>query len=243
MRPRAPLEALIFDVDGTLAETEELHRRAFNAAFRAWGLPWSWSRERYRALLAVTGGKERLLHFLETDRPAAAERGRTLVAEIHAEKTARYHALLAAEGGALRPGVRRLLGEARAAGLRLAVATTTTPANVEALIRIAFGRPATALFEVVAAGDAVARKKPDPEVYRLALGRLGLPAGACLAFEDSANGLKAALGAGLATVVTPGLYTDGQDFVGASLVAPSLEAVGLGELEALVPAQAVVGLA
>lgn len=244
MRPGAAgsLRALIFDVDGTLAETEELHRRAFNAAFAEAGLSWHWSRRRYRALLAVTGGKERLRHFLEAEAPPGAERLETAraVAALHAAKTRHYLALLEREGGALRPGVRALVEAARAAGLRLAIATTTSPANVEALVRLGFGCASAALFEVVAAGDAVARKKPDPAVYRLALARLGLAPEACLAFEDSANGLAAARGAGLATVVTPGLYTSGEDFAGAALVVGSLAAVALADLACLPPAAAQV---
>ena len=131
--------------------------------------------------------------------------------------------MIAAGGVALRPGVAELLAAARAGGVRLAVATTTTPDNVEALVRATMGVPAAAVFEVIAAGDEVAAKKPAPDVYELALARLGLPAAGCVAVEDLRNGLLAAKAAGLFTVVCPSRFTAGEDFAGADLVVPSLE--------------------
>lgn len=220
----APLQALIFDVDGTLAETEEAHRLAFNAAFAAAGTGWDWSRETYRRLLLVTGGKERMAAFAaETGAALAPER----IAALHADKTARYAALVAGGAVALRPGVAALLEAARARGLRLAVATTTSRPNVEALCAAAFGRPAAALFDALACGDEVARKKPAPDVWLLALERLGLPAETCLAFEDSAPGLASAKAAGLPVVVTSSLFTEGDDFAGADLVLRDLSAFRL----------------
>ena len=130
----------------------------------------------------------------------------------------------------LRPGVAHLLDEARAAGLRLAIATTTTPENVTALLVPALGPEAMSWFEAVGAGDIVPAKKPAPDIYLWVLERLGLPASDCLAFEDSENGLRAALGAGLATVVTPCDYTRGQDFAGAAAVLDSLEGLALPHL-------------
>lgn len=206
------LAALLFDVDGTLAETEEAHRAAFNAAFAARGLDWHWSQDDYRRLLATTGGKERIAAYL-------AARGGALPAEeiaaIHADKTARYVALIAAGDLPLRPGVAELIAAARAAGLALAVATTTSRPNVEALVQAAWGRPAEAVFDVIAAGDEVARKKPAPDVYSLALARLGLPAEAAIAVEDSRNGLLSAQAAGLRVLLAPSLYTDHEDHSGA----------------------------
>ena len=219
------MKALIFDVDGTLAETEEAHRRAFNDAFAAHGLGWHWSVEDYRRLLRTTGGKERMAAHRAAlgDGPDDAA-----IAAIHRDKTDRYAAILAA-GIAPRPGVAALIAAARAAGLRLAVATTTSPANVEALSRCLFDAPATAVFDVIAAGDEVAAKKPAADVYLLALGRLGVAAAEALAFEDSRNGLLSARGAGLATVVTPSLYTAGEDFTGAAAVLDSLAGLDLGQ--------------
>lgn len=216
MLPRA----LIFDVDGTLAETEELHRRAFNETFAAESLPWHWDKAAYRRLLDVAGGKERIAHFL-TSGPEGADRAAGRIAELHAAKTRRYTAL-AAVGAPLRPGVARLIQEARHAGVRLAIATTTSLPNVEALLVAAFGSEAMALFDVVGAGDVVPAKKPAPDIYSYVLERLDLPGASCVAFEDSTNGLKAARGAGLATIVTPGIYTEGDDFAGALAVLSDL---------------------
>ncbi len=196
-----PLEALIFDVDGTLAETEEIHRAAFNAAFAAAGLEWHWDVALYTRLLDTTGGKERIRRHAEMAGlpiPSAAE-----IAALHADKTARYVDLV--HGGAveLRPGIAQLLKDAAAAGLRLAIATTTSRPNVDALLAATLKADP---FEVIAAGDEVAAKKPAPDVYLLALARLGLPAAACIAIEDTQNGLAAATRAGLRTVITPSLY-------------------------------------
>ncbi|MGR3823262.1 MAG: HAD-IA family hydrolase [Salipiger marinus] len=211
------LAALIFDVDGTLAETEEAHRHAFNLSFAEAGLGWHWDRDTYRRLLRTTGGKERMRRFAqETGQPAPD------VTALHARKTETYARLLA-QGLALRPGVADLVTAARAAGLRLAVATTTSAPNVQALARACWGRDADQVFDVIAAGDEVPRKKPAADIYTLALARLGLPAGAALAFEDSRNGVLAARGAGLRVVVTPALYTEAEDFTGALAVIPSLE--------------------
>ncbi len=150
--------------------------------------------------------------------PPSLESFDALVARLHAAKTRHYTELLAAGGIPLRPGVRRLLAAARAAGLRLAIATTTTPANVSALLRHALGPDAESWFEVIGAGDVVPAKKPAPDIYYYVLERLGLAPAACLAFEDSENGLRAARGANLATVVTVNDYTRGHDFGGAAIV-------------------------
>jgi HAD superfamily hydrolase (TIGR01509 family) len=212
------LEALIFDVDGTLAETEELHRVAFNDAFAAAGLPWHWDQALYAQLLAVTGGKERIAHFQHVanlpDRLDA-----TAIAALHAEKTARYAARVAQGGLALRPGVRRLLNQAHDAKLRLAIATTTSRPNVEALLAACAPLPA---FDVIAAGDEVARKKPAPDVYQAALAALDLPPDACLAIEDTENGLRSAAGAGLRCVMTVSVYGGTGPFAGAAAVLSDL---------------------
>lgn len=213
--------ALIFDVDGTLAETEELHRAAFNASFAAAGLGRVWTQAIYRRLLTVTGGKERIAAW-------CGETGMVLspseIAALHADKTAHYAAQMAAGQIALRPGVARIMADARTRGVALAIATTTSRENVEALTRAVWGATAAEIFDVTAAGDEVAAKKPAPDVYLLALERLALPPGAALAFEDSRNGLLAATAAGLRTVVTPSIYSAGEDFSGAFAVLPDLAA-------------------
>jgi HAD superfamily hydrolase (TIGR01509 family) len=218
------LEAIIFDVDGTLAETEELHRASFNLAFTDAGLPWHWDQELYGRLLEVTGGKERLRHFIDSQpsNPLGAHPAAT-IASLHAAKTAHYAGLV--ERGALqfRPGFAALIEDARRAGIRLAIATTTSLPNVEALLRANFGERATTLFEVIAAGDSVTRKKPAPDIYLSVLAQMQLSAGDCLAVEDSCNGLLSALAAGIATLVVRSNYTREQQFPGAALVVDDLE--------------------
>jgi HAD superfamily hydrolase (TIGR01509 family) len=209
------MEAVIFDVDGTLAETEEIHRRAFNEAFAASGLDWHWDRSLYADLLQVTGGKERIRHYATNhpaegwirDEPSASSR----IAELHRAKTARYTALVEADGIGLRPGVGRLVRQARAEGVRLAVATTSSLPNVMSLLAMTLGADGPGLFDVIAAGDMAARKKPAPDIYALALDRLGLPAHACVAIEDSFNGVMAARRAGLPVLATTSTYTRLED--------------------------------
>ena len=215
------LKALIFDVDGTLADTErDGHRIAFNRAFADAGLDWEWSEALYGELLSVTGGKERIRYYLDRynrgfDRPADLD---GFIAGLHRAKTDHYTKLLAEGEIPLRLGVRRLLETARREGLRLAIATTTTPANVQALLEHALGPASPGWFDVIAAGDVVPAKKPAPDIYDLALAELGLSAADCLAFEDSENGIRSARGAGLGTLVTINEYTRSHDFEGALLV-------------------------
>ncbi len=231
----APIRALIFDVDGTLAETEELHRRAFNETFAEEGLGWHWDRDLYRELLKTTGGKERMRAYIRDHKPGAVPDD-AAIPEIHKRKTARYGSLMAAGEIALRPGIAELIEDARAQGVRVAVATTTNRPNVDALSRACWGRPAEEVFEVVAAGDMVAAKKPAPDVYLLALERLGLAPEACLAFEDSRNGLLSAKGADLRCIVSPGPYTADQDFAEADAVLDCFSEVStIGRLRTLFP--------
>ena len=218
------LSALLFDVDGTLADTEETHRQAFNAAFMEFRLPYEWSPEQYEVLLRISGGKERLAHFFERLPVSREEKDRLLanVSGLHRVKTERYAELVASGGSPLRPGIARLLNEATAAGLRVGIASTTTSANVAALLDAELGSNAHKRFAVIACGDVVPAKKPAPDIYRLALSALGLGAADAVAFEDSANGLAAAKAAGLFTVVTPTRWTMSQDFGQADLTLPHL---------------------
>ncbi len=232
------LTTLLFDVDGTLADTEEIHRQSFNKAFQQAGLDWEWSQDLYGELLAVTGGKERIKHYLATHRPGF-EPPRNLdeyVAGLHAAKTDIYTRAMAAGELPLRPGVLRLLKEARETGLRLGIATTTTPANVTALLQHNVSPDAIGWFEVIAAGNVVPAKKPAPDIYHYAMEAMGVDADECLALEDSENGLRAALEAGLATLVTVNHYTHDHDFAGAAMVVDSL-----GEPDA--PMEVLAGMA
>jgi HAD superfamily hydrolase (TIGR01509 family) len=219
------LLALLFDVDGTLADTErDGHRPAFNQAFKDAGLDWHWDVALYGKLLAVTGGKERMKFYIDHFRPdyRKPDNFDDMVAELHKAKT-RHYATLAAQGGIpMRPGVKRLLSEARVAGLRLAIATTTTPENVTVLLEHSLGSGTQDWFEVIAAGDIVPAKKPAPDIYHYALEKMGLNPADCLAFEDSENGLRSSLGAGLKTLVTVNDYTLDHDFTGAAVVLSDL---------------------
>lgn len=218
------LKALIFDVDGTLADTErDGHRIAFNMAFNDAGLDWNWDEELYGELLAVTGGKERMTHFIKTHRPNEwSDDMPNRIVALQAKKTQFYTQLLSEGKIPLRTGVARLLNEARAAGLRLAIATTTTPENVTALLTHTLGAESIQWFDVIAAGDIVPAKKPAPDIYHYALTKMGLHANECLAFEDSYNGIQSTNQAGIKTIVTVNGYTEADDFNGAMVVLSDL---------------------
>jgi len=209
------IHALIFDVDGTLAETEEAHREAFNRVFAREGFGWIWSVERYRELLRVTGGKERIARYL-------ADEGLSLsperIAALHGLKNEAYMQILRGGGAQLRTGIAEIVAEARVAGVKLAICTTTSRVNIETLLDVTLGPEGRSMFPVVVTGEDVRAKKPDPEAYLLALAQLGLPASQCLALEDSRNGVAAAVAAGVRVVACPSLYTSHEAFPGATAV-------------------------
>ncbi|MCL1960849.1 MAG: HAD-IA family hydrolase [Desulfovibrionaceae bacterium] len=220
------IDALLFDVDGTLADTEEAHRIAFNAAFERAGLDWRWQPREYRRLLEVTGGKERIRGYIGALPVGDGERRRLLerVSALHEDKTRIYTRIVRDGGVRLRPGVERLMREALAAGCRLAIATTTSAVNVQALLEATLGARGLDWFSAIACGDQALRKKPAPDIHQLALARLGIEPARAVAIEDSLNGLRAARAAGLWTLVTPNFWTEGADFEreGAGLVLPHL---------------------
>ncbi|MCK1626248.1 HAD family hydrolase [Bradyrhizobium sp. 160] len=217
--------ALIFDVDGTLAETEELHRQAFNHAFLRHGLGWEWDRAVYKDLLLVTGGKERMRAYharLRIAQPLADED----IAELHRIKTAHYAELVETGCCPLRPGVAELLAAARARGQRLAIATTTSHGNIDALLSQALGPGWARVFDAIVAGDDVRHKKPAPDVYLEVLARLKLTAHDCVAIEDSANGLIAASRAGIPVLITRSMFFGDDDFSAARVVLDDLSRLG-----------------
>lgn len=218
------LKALLFDLDGTLADTEETHRQAFNYAFVHFGLPWEWTKPLYRELLAVSGGHERIARYIETLNASEADktRFRALVPAIHESKTKLYTELIGDGRCLLRPGVARLFDEASREGIQLAIASTTSSANVDALLTRHLGDAGPHRFAAIACAGLVERKKPAPDIYRLVLGMLGRSADECAAFEDSPNGVRAAKRAGLFTVVTPSQWTQGEPFEEADLLLPHL---------------------
>jgi HAD superfamily hydrolase (TIGR01509 family) len=229
-----PLSALVFDVDGTLADTEPFHLEAFNEAFAAEGLDWHWDEDLYAQLLDVSGGKERILHYwkktrghlLDIDGAALRE----TIDRIHLAKTAVYEGMVNEGRVQLRPGVLPLMEDARQHGMHLAIATTTSPVNIAALLRRAIGATWRLSFPVICDASSAPVKKPHPQVYLQVLRRLGLPAQACIAFEDSSNGLRAARAANIPTIVTPTRFTAGHDFSGALQVRGGLTSVRVQEL-------------
>ena len=227
------LQALIFDVDGTLADTELAHLAAFNQAFAQEGIGWQWDVPLYTQMLEVSGGKERMLHYWKQVRPDVTDLGNRVqatIARLHELKTAAYEQAVRDGAVQLRPGVLKLIEAAHAEGLRLAIATTTSAVNIVALLRRAIGPDWQRFFTVVEDASTAPRKKPDPMVYQQTLARLAVPAAACLAFEDSANGLMAARTAKLATIVTPNDFTAHHDFTGALRVLPDLAGVSVAQL-------------
>ena len=219
------LAALIFDVDGTLADTErDGHRVAFNLAFEEAGLDWDWTPELYGELLAVTGGKERIRFYLEKFNTTFEKPGNfsEFVAGLHAAKTSFYTKLMSEGKIPLRSGVERLLREAKEAGIRLAIATTTTPENVTALLTYTLGEESLKWFEVIGAGDVVPAKKPAPDIYHYVMEAMNLAPEQCVAFEDSYNGIRSAVQARLTTLITTNGYTKDDDFSGAAIVLDQL---------------------
>jgi HAD superfamily hydrolase (TIGR01509 family) len=220
------LKALIFDVDGTLADTESAHRAAFNHAFAEEGLDWVWDEALYIELLEISGGKERIAHYWKQTRGdivgIEADSLRDTIARLHELKTAAYEGMVNDGMVSLRPGVLRLIESAHEQGLALAIATTTSPVNIAALLRKAIGAHWRSLFGVVEDASTAPRKKPHPQVYLQTLQRMGMAGNDCLAIEDSANGLQAALAAGLPTVITPNGFTAHHRFEGALRVVPDL---------------------
>jgi len=220
-----PLRALIWDVDGTLAETErDGHLPAFNAAFEALGVPWRWSVERYGELLCVTGGYERLLHDMasQPDAPVTLAECERLALQVHLDKNQRYARIVAEGRIPLREGVRALMEDCRAAGLPMAIATTTSRSNVEALLGAHLGAAWREWFACVLCGEDAPRKKPDPQVYVLALEGLGLQANEVLAIEDSPVGVRACVAAGVPVLVTRSVYFADAQCPGALAVGPNL---------------------
>ncbi|HEX5337812.1 MAG TPA: HAD-IA family hydrolase [Gallionella sp.] len=221
-------KAIIFDVDGTLADTEDGHRKSFNKAFAESGLDWNWDVALYDKLLKVTGGKERIKYFVETCLPEFVKPAdyEGFVKNLHAVKTKHYNAMLREGHIPLRPGIKQLIADAHAGGIVLAISTTTTPENVSTLLEVGLGKDWEKHFAALGCGDIVPHKKPAPDIYFWVLDKLGLNAADCIALEDSENGLRSSLAASIKTFVTINHYTRNQDFSGAAGVFDDLSDLG-----------------
>ncbi len=229
-----PVKAILWDVDGVLAETErDGHRVAFNRAFEAHGLSWRWSVEHYGELLAVTGGRERLMHDMRNraDAPQVADERDKLARALHKAKNQFYAELVRTQGLPLREGVQSLLQACRKRGLRMAVTTTTSRSNLDALMHHHFGADWATGFDAVVCGEDVAQKKPDPDVYLQALKQLDLGPLETLAIEDSPGGVAAARAAHVPVVVTRSIYFANATLDGAVAIGP-----GLGQRQGWRPA-------
>ncbi len=214
------LKAIIFDVDGTLANTEETHRQSFNSAFTEFGLGYHWSEQEYAELLSISGGRERITAYLKARefKHKSDPELREFALRLHQRKSEIYRESLVAGHVGLRNGVMRLITEARQRDVKLGIATATSRSNVETLLQNNLGKDALAQFDAVVTSDIVKDKKPSPAVYQFAIAELGLTPETCIAIEDTTNGNKAARAAGLKTVITTHAFTIDNDFTGASLV-------------------------
>jgi len=211
-------------MDGTIADTEDIHRQAFNIAFEEFGYPLNWSHEEYTSLLSISGGKERIRHCLKTYRLIGDnhEELYKITDAIHLKKSDLYRRLLVEHKITLRPGIHRLIAESRSAGLRLAIATSSSRKNVDTLLHNTFGPTGIELFPTIVTSDSVEDKKPSSAVYYFTLSELGVEPENCVAIEDTENGNLAALAAGIKTIITTHPLTSDNDFTGASLVLDQL---------------------
>ncbi len=214
------LKGIIFDVDGTIADTEEIHRQAFNHTFKEHDINWHWSEDEYREILLISGGKERFRKFLKEDEELKSKINdhEEFVLELHKCKSKHYRKLLKSDGIQFRPGVIRLINEAREQGIQVGVATSSCMANLRTLFKKILNIEPNELFNSIVTSDTVQEKKPSPAAYQCVLSGLGLDAKHCIAIEDTQNGNLAALEAGLKTIITTHTYTIDNNFTGASLV-------------------------
>jgi len=217
------IKAAFFDQDGVIIDTErDGHRVSFNMTFKEFGFTDEWDVDYYHELLQIAGGKERMKHHWKTkgfSRPLTEEEIDNLVKEMHKRKTAIFVDLIESGKLPLRPGIRRFMKELMEAGIQIGVCTTS---NEQAAKAITEKILSDIKFDIVLAGDVVKNKKPDPEIYNLALSRLGLQPDECFVVEDSKNGVKAAKAASMKTIVTTNGYTEKEDVEAGDVIVSSL---------------------
>ena len=215
----APLKAVFFDQDGVIIDTErDGHRVSFNETFQEFGYSFEWGVDEYHELLQISGGKERMKHYLQTKgfgKPVAPEEVDDLIARMHKRKTALFIEMVESGRLPLRPGIHRFMREAMAAGLKLGVCTTS---NEKAANAIAYQVLKDVTFDVVLAGDVVEKKKPAPDIYNLALEKTGLRPEDCFVVEDSRNGVLAGKAAGMRVLATTNVYTEKEDLSPADVI-------------------------
>jgi len=213
-----PLTTIIFDMDGTLANTEEIHRQAFNQAFAEFELPINWGPQEYARLLSISGGRQRIYQYLKEAVINTRKDNRKYAREIHIRKSEIYREKLNAGHIALRRGVLRLIREARKNHVRMGIATSSSLSNIKTLINTTLGNQGLDYFDSIVSCDLISDQKPSPAIYQYALAELGAHPWNCIAIEDTSNGNRAALAAGIKTIITTHEFTIDNDFSGASLV-------------------------
>lgn len=218
------LKAIIFDVDGTLANTEEIHRQSFNSAFAEFGLDYQWSEQEYTKLLSISGGRERITAFLKAKNfdIKGDINLRDFALRLHHRKSEIYREKLVAGHVGLRSGVLRLITEAQQQGIRLGIATATCLENVKTLLQTNLGNEGLSYFDAIVTSDIIKDKKPSPVVYQYALAELGIAPYNAVAIEDTTNGNRAALAAAVKSIITTHAFTIDNNFSGASLVLDQL---------------------
>ncbi len=204
-------KCLIFDFDGTLAETEEAHREAFNSAFSEKKLKWYWNKFVYKKLLQVAGGKERIKAYNEEFLSKSDQIRSEEIEELYFQKTKFFLQSVSRGHLRLRPGVRELLEKAKYNKKKIAIATSTNMDNVVSFIKVTLNEKPENIFSFISTGDMV-KKKPSPDLYNLVLKEMDLLPIECLAFEDSRIGLISAKRANIETVVSPSYYNKGDAF-------------------------------
>lgn len=216
--PYRPLTTIIFDMDGTLANTEEIHRQAFNQAFTEFHLPIRWEPDEYAQLLSISGGRQRIYRYLKSHSINIRKDKRRFSREIHKRKSEIYREKLDAGHLVLRRGVLRLIRDAHKYNIRMGIATSSSYNNIITLVHNTLGPRGMDYFDSIVSCDLISEQKPSPAVYQYALAELGTNPENCVAIEDTSNGNRAALAAGIRTVITTHEFTLDNDFTGASLI-------------------------